>query len=645
MTTTDLPPSSHDALPRWSVADVHESLDARSFTDALERLGAEVDRLITCFDELGIGATEPRSPTASDGEATNNAIDGYNRVAGELRDLYGYVYSTVSTDSRHEQAQALLSEIGVASARLSPLVGRLAEWAGALGVEALGEVSDRAREHRGPLDRLTQRVDHQMTAPEENLYAELSTNGSAAWGRLQRDVTSQLTAVVDLPDGSRSLPMPAVRGLATADDPEVRQAGYDAEMEAWPTIALPVAAAMNAIKGEANSVNRRRNWGSPLDAALFANSVSSATFEAMQSAVTDALPDFRRWMRAKAALHGDRSDGGLRWWDLVAPAPVLPSELAWSEGIDIVQRAFAEYSTRLGGLVDRALDEQWIDAAPRDGKTGGAFCMPFVGDRSLVLLNWSGSADSAQTTAHELGHAYHNTTLVGRTSLQRRLPMALAETASIFCETLVVQAGLDRLEGDERLALLDVDLQGTNQVIVDIRSRFLFESEVFARRQRRTLSVSELCGLMTDAQEAAYGDGLDPTTAHPWMWLLKPHYYGSHFYNWPYTYGLLFGLMLHREYLNDPERFRSGYDDLLSRAGIDTAEELAAGFGLDVTEEAAWQSALDIVRARIDEYVGLVAASDVHLIPSHDALPHTELRRPHLSVGGNGTPPQTQRSP
>ncbi len=139
--------------------------------------------------------------------------------------------------------------------------------------------------------------------------------------------------------------------------------------------------------------------------------------------------------------------------------------------------------------------------------------------------------------------------------------MALAETASIFCETLVVEAGSRRLDGAERLALLDVDLVGSNQVVVDIHSRFLFETEVFARRQRRTLGVTELNELMLQAQADAYGDGLDQSTAHPHMWVLKPHYYGSHFYNWPYTYGLLFGLGLFARYQEDPERFRAGYDD------------------------------------------------------------------------------------
>jgi len=150
--------------------------------------------------------------------------------------------------------------------------------------------------------------------------------------------------------------------------------------------------------------------------------------------------------------------------------------------------------------------------------------------------------------------------------------------------------------------MLDTDLQGSTQVVVDIRSRFLFETEVFARRQRRTLGVTELNELMLQAQTEAYGDGLQLDTAHPHMWALKPHYYGSHFYNWPYTYGLLFGLGLYAQYRNDPERFKAHYDDALSRAGMNTAEELGAVFGFDVTDIAFWTASLDVARTRIDAY-------------------------------------------
>ncbi len=592
-------------LPRWSVADVHESLDSRSFTNGLEEIGAGVSRLVGLFDEHDVRSVESRELTPQDGMNIDSVLNEYNRVSREYEDIYAYVYATVSTDSRHERAQSLMSELDDLGAKLGPLSARLADWSASLGVAAMSAVSPVAADHEGPLSRLAVRSAFQMSESEEGLYAELSTTGSGAWSRLHGDVTSQLSTNVELPNGDGdAMPMPAVRGLATDSDPAVRKAAYEAEQRAWPTVATPIAAAMNAIKGEANAVNRRRGWSQPLDVSLHGNSVSHATFDAMQAAVTDALPDFQRWMRVKAKLHGH--DGGLPWWDLVAPLPFSSGAVSWDEGIGVVRDAFSDFSPSLGGLVDRALNENWIDAPAADGKTGGAFCLPFVDDRSLVLLNWSGSAESAQTTAHELGHAYHNTTMAGRTAMQRDMPMALAETASIFCETLVVEAGLERLSGVERLALLDIDLQGTNQVIVDIRSRFLFETEVFARRQRRTLGVAELNEMMVKAQLDAYGDGIDQSTAHPYMWLLKPHYYSSsHFYNWPYTYGLLFGLGLFARYREDPIAFRSGYDDLLSRAGMDTAEQLGAAFDLDVTDKAFWTASLDVVRRRMTEYENL----------------------------------------
>ncbi len=509
---TDVRPDADSELPRWSTADVFESFTSRPFVDAMERLASDVERLVARFDEAGVRAVEPRTPTPADAETTASVIDEYNRTATQMMVLRATAYAAMSTDTRDEQAQALLSEIEARGAKVTPLVARLADWVASLGAD---------------------------------------------------------------------------------------------ELAAWPTVAAVSAAAMNAIKGEANAVNRRRAWASPLDASLHANSVSRPTYEAMNAAIDAALPRFRSWMRTKARLHGH--DGPLPWWDLTAPLPVAPGGITWDEGVRLVREAFASYSGPLASLVDRAIAERWIDVAPRDGKVGGAFCMSFVDDRSLVLLNWSGSVDSAQTTAHELGHAYHNTQLAHRTPLQRQLPMALAETASIFCETLVVEAGLEHLQGADRLALLDVDLQHAVQVVVDIRSRVLFETEVFARRQRRTLGAGEMHDLMREAQAAAYGDGLDQSTAHPYMWVLKPHYYGSHFYNWPYTYGLLFGLGLFAQYRADPERFQAGYDDLLSRAGMDTAEELGAAFGLDVTDEAFWTASLDIIGDRIDQYEALAA--------------------------------------
>jgi pepF/M3 family oligoendopeptidase len=587
-------------LPRWSLDDLFPSVTDRAFTDQVELLDAELTRAAVVFDHHDVREVERREPTADDGRAADEVIAHLNVLMERIELLSTYAEAFVTTDSRDATAQRVSSRLDTLAARLPPLVARLAQWVAALDPEALGDVSTQAADHAGPLLRLAARAEHQMPELQEDLYAELRTTGSNAWGRLHSDVTSQLTATVEVDGRVETSPMAAVRGMASSANPVERRAAYEAEMVAWPTVAVPCAAAMNAIKGEAVAVNRRRDWKHPLDASLFANSVGRATFDAMQTAVVASLPDFRRWMRAKARLHGH--DGALPWWDLFAPLPTAGGAVAWTDGVALVDDAFSGYSPHLADVLHRAVGERWIDAEPRDGKVDGAFCAGITGDRSIVLMNWRGSSDSVQTLAHELGHAYHNVQLAQRTKLQQQVPMALAETASIFCETLMVERGLAAAQGTERLALLDTNLRGANQVVVDIHSRFLFESSVFERRANGTLSPKELCDLMGDAQQRAYGDGLDQATAHHYMWAVKPHYYGPHFYNWPYTYGLLFGLGLYARFRDDPERFRAGYDDLLSRCGMATAEELGEDFALDVERDTFWTASLDVLRDRIDEY-------------------------------------------
>jgi pepF/M3 family oligoendopeptidase len=606
--------ASIETLPHWNVADVFPSLHSRELAAARERLSADVVRLANLYDVHDVGEAAPHAPGPEEVAAAEAVIAETNDVERQFEVLRAYVASFVTTDSRDDAAQGLYSSLERDAATMRQLAARLAAWVAALGPDALTAASPLAADHAFPLERAAARADHQMPGPEEALYAELAVTGSSAWARLHQDVTSQLATPVRFPDGHiETLPIVTVRGLATSADPSLRRAAYDAELEAWPQAATACAAALNAIKGEANVVNDRRGWADPLHASLFANAVDLPTFEAMRAAVDASLPAFRRWLRVKARLHGHA--GGLPWWDLFAPLPAAPSTVSWDEGCERVTASFGRYSPALAAMAGRALDERWIDAEPRAGKRGGAFCMSFTGDRSLVLLNWADSFDSVQTLAHELGHAYHNTQLAALTPMQRRLPMALAETASIFCETLVVAAGLDGASGAERLALLDTDLQGAAQVVVDIHSRLLFETEVFRRRRERTMSPTELCELMTGAQREAYDDGLDDTTLHPYMWAVKPHYYSSHFYNWPYTYGLLFGLGLFAEYERDPDRFRDGYDRLLASVGLADAAELGRRFGIDVRDEAFWTASLDVLRKRMTDYEELAVSSSPAAAP------------------------------
>ena len=587
-------------LPHWDMTPIFPGLGSDELADATREAVAGIAALRAHFDRHGIRRLQaPLALDAAEVALFEDTLARLNALLERTRTLGAYLGAFVSTDSRDEVAEAKQSILQRQTVELSKLGTRFEAWVGSLDVEALVARSAAARDHAFALRKASLGAKHQMSEPEEDLAAMLSLSGGQAWVKLHGTVSSRLTATVRLPDGSaKELPMSAVRGLAYDPDPAVRRAAYDAELAGWRSVAAPLAAALNGVTGEVTTVNVRRGWSDPLDRALFNATIDRPTLEAMHAAAAEAFPDFRRYLRAKARLLGAIA---LPWWDLFAPVGADGRTWDYPAATAYIVDRFATFSKRLSGLAKRAFDEGWVDAEPRVGKRDGAFCMGIRRDESRVFLNFNPSYKSMQTLAHELGHAYHNLNLVSRTPLQRQTPMTLAETASIFDETIITNAALAGAPDAERLAILDDTLENATQVVVDIHSRFLFEQRVFARRAERELSARELDELMLGAQRETYGDGLDETTLHPMMWAMKPHYYstGRSFYNFPYTFGLLYGLGLYARYREAPDRFLEGYDDFLSSTGLDDAAGLAARFGIDIRDVAFWRSSLDVVRERI----------------------------------------------
>ena len=613
MANTETAPSSPpaDAPPRWDVSTIFPSLESRELTVAHEQIVADLVRLVSLYDHHDVRGGDARTIPISEADvaAFDQVLAETNRLSEQVRLVSAYLYTFTSTDTANDTAAGLQSRLQAELTDLARLSKRFEAWIARLGAHDLAARSEPAAEHAYPLVRAAAAAEHQMSEAEEGLAADLRLTGSAAWARLHGEMTARLAAPVTGPIGAdgqpgptETLPMSVVRGLAHDPDPARRRAAFDAELAAWDTVTVPLAAALNGAKGETVVLNRRRGFASALEPALVTNGVDQTTLDAMQAAVVDALPDFHRYLRTKARLLGHPDGAGLPWWDLFAPVgDATASRVTWSDAVGRVADAFGGYSSSLAALVERARSDGWIDAEPRAGKQGGAFCLPVRDGESRVMLNFDGSANSVQTLAHELGHAYHNANLAGRTPMQRQTPMALAETASIFCETIMVEAGLAATPADQRLALLDTDLQGACQVVVDIHSRFLFERELCERRERQALSVAELDELMLSAQRTAYGDGLDHHHLHPRMWAVKGHYF-TPFYNWPYTFGLLFGIGLYARYQAEPDQFRAGYDDLLSSTGLADAAGLGARFGIDVRSGEFWTASLDVIRARIDAF-------------------------------------------
>jgi pepF/M3 family oligoendopeptidase len=592
------------ALPHWDLTTIFPSLESSEFAYEYAAVLDEIQGLAALFDADRIGRDSVPSEPA---EVFDEVTRRLNAFLERLTTVHAYVIAQVATDSRDEAAKAQLSEIRRQLVEVAKLQTRFVAWVGSLDADALVDRSEAARDHEFMVRRAAEAARHQMSPPEEDLAAELGPSGSTAWVSLHGDTASQLVVEIDIEGETQKLPMSEVRTLAHDPDRDLRRRAYGAELRVWEASAIPLAAALNSVKGEMNVLAPRRGWASPLDAALFEAQIDAGTLDAMLAAVTDALPALRRYPIAKARALGLER---LAWYDLFAPLGQEGDgarDWSFDTARGFILEHFGSYSSRMREVAERAFEDSWIDAEPRVGKRDGAFCLDVGGGDFRILANFRPSFTGMRTLAHELGHGYHNVVAADLTRLQRELPMTAAETASIFCETIVRNAALAESSAEERLEILEGSLESNFQVVVDILSRFLFEQRLLERRRERELSVSELCELMLDAQRETYGDVLDGELLHPYMWAVKPHYYFRSFYNFPYTFGLLFGLGLYARYEADPEAFRRGYDDLLASTGLEDVASLAARMDIDVRAPQFWRASLDVIREDVEQFEQLVA--------------------------------------
>jgi len=598
-------------VPRWDLSNVYPALDSNEFKNGVKDVGAKLKAIDAYHEAHGIqkSADGPQQENLDDlGEVLSDLLTRMD----EVRTLYGtlsaFVGSFTTTDSYNKDARRIESEIELHGVHLRKQAVAFRGWIEGIG-EQLPELLKQdgiIGDHAYFLQESFEQSKYQMEPAEEALAADLSLSGANAWGKLQGTVVSQLSVDFELDGEMQKMPMPALINLKGHPDEAVRKRAYEAEMAAWETAEEPLAAAMNGVKGEVNTLDRRRGREDALHASLDTSRIDRPTLDAMMGAMEDSFPAFRRYFKSKAEKLGKKQ---LAWWDVFAPVGKSDRVLKYEEARDFVLEQFASFSDDLTALSKRAFDESWIDAEMRDGKVGGAFCMsvPAV-DESRILSNFDGSMDQLSTLAHELGHAYHNECLKGKGELRTITPMTLAETASIMCQTIVTNAAIENAGSkEEELAILENDLNDNSQVIVDIYSRFLFEKEVFERREKAELSADDLCEIMERAQGETYGDGLDPKYRHKYMWTWKPHYYysGFSFYNYPYAFGLLFATGLFAIYQERGSDFVDDYRNLLASTGEANAADLAARFGIDIREKKFWADSLKVIEKKIERYEAL----------------------------------------
>ena len=596
--------------PRWNLTNVYPSLSSKEYKADCEKVKSFISDMESLMEKAAAFSGQEDASTL--GALAQEMIACYNAILLVGGTIRAYIESFVSTDSYNQEALRKESEFDLVAVKINQLETQLLGWIGKVK-ERLPEMIQSVpvlEEHHYFLEESARQSRYLMSEAEEMLAAELSLSGSNAWTKLQGMLTSQASVEIEVDGELKRLPSPALINLRSHPDGETRKRGYEAEDKLWTSLKVPLSAALNSIKGEVNVLNRRRGREDAVHSAIDAAHIDRQSLEAMLGAMRDSFPMFRRYFKAKAKYLGKEK---LPWWDLFAPVGEVKSDYSFIEAREVILRNFGRFAPQLEAFARNAFEHNWIDAEQRDGKRGGAFCMevPGVGE-SRILSNFDGSFDQVSTLAHELGHGFHNDCAVkaGKTEIQKFTPMTLAETASIMCETIVTSALLKEVTNPQQeLAILESQLNGDSQVIVDIYSRYLFEKEVFENREKTELNADEICEIMENAQKATYGDGLDERYLQKWMWTWKPHYYsgGLSFYNFPYAFGHLFATGLYAIYQQRGAEFVPNYIHLLASTGEAPAADLAARFGIDIRTRKFWEDSLRVSEKRVERYCELVS--------------------------------------
>lgn len=571
----------------WTLEDLYPSFESQEFKQDVEAYKALKGK----FESLTL----------------EDSIEGITQVVKLLEEstvltgrLYNYIHLTLATDTTHETATQVEVQLAGVSADLQATYAKVSKFLGTIQTDITTDTF--LAEYRYYFEEAKKDATHLLSDELEEVLAKMSISGGKAWSQLFDFMWSSAQGEYK----GEVVTLSEIRGKAYDSDAEVRKSAYEAELKMYDAIKEPIAFSLNHIKKEVLTTSQLRGFESPLAHTLEASRMSRETLDALLEAIREYLPNFRKYLRHKAALLGH--ENGLPFYDLFAPVGNSSRTFTVEESKDYLIENFKTFSADLAEMTEEFFDKHYIDFYPRKGKVGGAFCanLPMI-KQSRVLTNFTGSLSDVVTLAHELGHAYHGLHIENHRPLNQDYSMPVAETASTFNENIIMNTAIKEASDEEKIALIESQLQDTTQIIVDIYSRYLFESAVFENREQSFMFSKDLEEMMLSAQKEAYGDGLDQSYLHPYMWACKPHYYstGLSFYNFPYAFGGLFSKGLYAIYQEQPEGFVEKYQELLRATTVSCVEDTAKVLGVDVSTPEFWKKALAEVAESIEAFIAL----------------------------------------
>ncbi|MDM5083288.1 M3 family oligoendopeptidase [Aeromonas rivipollensis] len=597
---------------QWQNQHIYPSLDSSVLEADMSLARASLAELAVFID--GLGPLRDQGAALQDG-MRDGLRDGLREVrlrARRIREIGWNIAvlaaCTGSQDARDPLAKQLASRARALNAdlfkTLAPIEDLMlglpeAEFGALMQDPLLGEEEYRLRHER----RLQ---DQRLPVEAEQLVIGLGTDGLHAWGNLYNDLVGKIRVQV----AGQERGLAEASNLLSSPDRAQRKEAFDAISAGWEGEQETVAAILNALNGWRLELSRQRGRVRTLDAldlSCHQSHIERATLDTLMQETWQARHLGQRALGLMARRLGIEELGPE---DLFAPPPASSHRsIPFEEAIEIIALAFAGFDPEMGAFARMMAERGWIDAAPTPNRRTGAYCTKFADPvEPRVFITYAGTMDNVITLAHELGHAWHNWLIRDLPMSQRSYPMTLAETASIFAETLVRSALFEQARSaEERQAIAWAEADGAATFLVNIPARFDFEQALVAEREQGYVSSARLKALTDEAWGRWYEKSLG--RYHPMFWAAKAHFSiaGFGFYNYPYLFGYLFSLGVYQQLMSrkgaGEANVAEAYRALLRDTGRMSAEDLVAKhLGQDIREAAFWQGSLALVAAAVDRF-------------------------------------------
>lgn len=444
---------------------------------------------------------------------------------------------------------------------------------------------------------------HTLSEPEERLMAQMRLTGAAAWDQLYTEITSALRFPVEINGEVKQLTDAEVRALRTHPDREVRKRAFRTLGEVYSGQQQVLTFIFNTLFQDHKIVTHLRRYRDPIEPTALDNELSIEVIETLMATTEANYGLAQEYYRLKAKQLG--LEGDFHYYDTLAPLTREEPHYSFDQGRDMVLEAFASFHPLARETAERFFSERKIDAFPRPGKRGGAFCAGLLpGYHPYVLTNFNHRIDDVFTLAHELGHGIHFS-LAGQrqTVLNYDISTPMAEVASVFAEMLLA-AHLRERAPDPTLRRIIVANMVEDAIATVFRQVMYtrWEQRAHARRAAGVATADEYSGLWMEEVHRLYGDAVQFEEIDRWFWIGVPHFVHSRFYCFSYAFGHLLTFALYQKYLEEGPGFAPRYLELLASGGKESPEVLLEGVGLGPLDRAFWQKGFDVLRRLLDEY-------------------------------------------